>query len=379
MESRARQGYLILADISGFTSFLATTELEHADEILAELLDIIAGHLIPALMLVEVEGDAVYVHAPRDRLTRPETIVELIEATYTAFRDHVDAIRRRTTCTCRACIAIPTLDLKFIVHYGSYVIQTIAGTTKPMGSDVNLVHRLSKNHVTEATGWRGYALFCEPAFAQLGLAPDGFYVSAETYEHLGAVKVYVLNLAERYTQRVEARRVFVSPEQAHGRLDYDLPAPPPVVWDWLNDPYKRAQWEHLDIRPQGAGERTGAGSRNHCMHGEEAPTIQTILDWRPFDYFTYDVRPNSSPDPLLVETYRLEPTATGTHLTVLFQMLGDMPESMKRQTAMMLLEMYKIKEGHDNLPRLIAAEAASEGAETETPAPSAAPASPPAG
>ena len=34
------------------------------------------------------------------------------------------------------------------------------------------------------------------------------------------------------------------------------------------------------------GGRTGAGTRNHCVHGKKVAMQETILDWRPFDYFT---------------------------------------------------------------------------------------------
>lgn len=38
MTSETEHGYLILADISGYTSYLAQVELEHAQEILTDLL-----------------------------------------------------------------------------------------------------------------------------------------------------------------------------------------------------------------------------------------------------------------------------------------------------------------------------------------------------
>ena len=28
--------------------------------------------------------------------------------------------------------------------------------------------------------------------------------------------------------------------------------------------------------------------RNDCLHGKQAATIQTIVDWKPFDYFTFE-------------------------------------------------------------------------------------------
>ena len=37
MSAVTQHGYLVIADISGYTSFLAGTELEHSQEILADL------------------------------------------------------------------------------------------------------------------------------------------------------------------------------------------------------------------------------------------------------------------------------------------------------------------------------------------------------
>src|SRR5437762_434403 len=117
MRFQTERGYFVLADISGYTSFIATTELEHAHDILSELLELVVDRLTPTLTLSRLQGDAVIAYTPESRLLHGETLVELIESTYTAFRDRQTAVRRSTTCTCRACESIPMLDLKFIAHY----------------------------------------------------------------------------------------------------------------------------------------------------------------------------------------------------------------------------------------------------------------------
>src|SRR4051812_35563894 len=78
MTTRAQQGYLVLADISGYTSFMAATELDHAHEIMSELLEVIVKQFCPALTLSKLEGDAVFVYAPEGRLCRGETLLELL-------------------------------------------------------------------------------------------------------------------------------------------------------------------------------------------------------------------------------------------------------------------------------------------------------------
>ena len=64
------EGYLVLADITGYTSFLTRTELEHAHGIVAELTTLVIARLAAPLRFVELEGDAVFAYAPGRRLRR---------------------------------------------------------------------------------------------------------------------------------------------------------------------------------------------------------------------------------------------------------------------------------------------------------------------
>ena len=45
MSTSTQHGYLVIADISGYTSFVAKTELEHSQEILSELLRLMVSRL----------------------------------------------------------------------------------------------------------------------------------------------------------------------------------------------------------------------------------------------------------------------------------------------------------------------------------------------
>jgi hypothetical protein len=53
MDAKIQAGYLALADISGFTSLMATSELEHANAMVGELLEVIVERFSPLLTLVE--------------------------------------------------------------------------------------------------------------------------------------------------------------------------------------------------------------------------------------------------------------------------------------------------------------------------------------
>jgi hypothetical protein len=51
-----QQGYFILVDISGFTTYLVGVELQHAKDIIGELLEYVAEHTSPLLVFEKFEG-----------------------------------------------------------------------------------------------------------------------------------------------------------------------------------------------------------------------------------------------------------------------------------------------------------------------------------
>ncbi|MBI4417939.1 MAG: hypothetical protein HY563_04115, partial [Ignavibacteriales bacterium] len=75
MNSRTQQGYLLLADISGYTSFLTEAELDHAREIIADLLEVITARLRSLVTIAKLEGDAVFTYRavffPRFAILKP--------------------------------------------------------------------------------------------------------------------------------------------------------------------------------------------------------------------------------------------------------------------------------------------------------------------
>ncbi len=354
-------GYLVLADISGYTSYVAATELEHSHQVLTELLELLVDRLTPVLTMSKLEGDAIFAYLPAERLSRGETLLEIVESTYVAFRDRVEGIRRLTTCNCRACQAIPSLDLKFILHYGEFVAQQVSGIHELVGSDVNLVHRLSKNHVTEATGWRGYVLFSEQCLAVLALPPDGLHVQAETYEHLGEVRTYSMDLHARYAALTDARRAVVAPAEAHVTYTRDISAPPPVVWEWLNDPHRRSEWmpDTTWSAVHRSGGRTGIGTRNHCAHGKGKVTIENVLDWRPFDYYTFETWISADGKMAAITTQRLEPVPGGTRLQTFLRFRLPVPDWAARLVAKPMARMAAYDASLDLMARLIGEEQAS--------------------
>ncbi len=306
-----QHGFLVIADISGYTSFVAKTELEHSHEILSELLELLVERFQPLMTISKLEGDAVFAFAADGVFVRGGTLIDFIEAMYVAFRDKQLSMKRATTCTCNACRHIPSLDLKFFVHCGDFIQQKVASVRELVGSDVNLIHRLTKNHISEATGWRAYILLTEQSCSRLNLNLANAHVQMEEYEHLGQIKTYNIDLHQRYKEITEQRRVMLEEQDADFILRADFPTPPAVTWEWIQDPDKRNTWNgghvtwSLGERPNG---RAGVGASNHCAHGKSI-SIEVVVDWRPFEYSTCDSYENGKK--VFTETVRFEPLPNG--------------------------------------------------------------------
>ncbi len=326
LPSGSMHGYLLLADISGYTPFVSQTELDHAQEILADLLETILKRFKLLLAVHKIEGDAIFAYAPDARVIRGETLLELVEATYADFRERMRNVRRHITCTCKACQSIPMLDLKFIIHHGDFVVQHIGGTLELVGSDVNLVHRLLKNHVSENTGWRGYTLITAAALDRMELKPDNLVQGAESYEHLGEVATFTMDMHARYDAFLHERRAVVEEQDAFLTFSVDLPATPPEVWSWMNEPEKRDQialYPHPVkfipvLRPGG---RTAAGATTHCVHGKNIDMRETVHDWKPFDYYTVE-QDSGAMGPVQV-TFRFQPSEDGSRTYMMAALKGS--------------------------------------------------------
>jgi hypothetical protein len=276
----------------------------------------------------------------------------LIENTYVAFKNQLTSIKRHHTCGCAACQSVNMLDLKFFIHYGEYIEQNVYDHHGLFGYAPMFVRKRGwKAPVADSAGWQGYALFTEESLSKLNIKPEGI----EAVEFAGSpIKTFGLNLQARYEAALENRQVVVSPEIADAGLTFEIDAPPPVVWEWLNDPQKRNQWWESytrwtkRLRPGG---RTGPGAINHCDHGVGS-MLETVLDWRPFDYFTVEMHITPGHFELFQTTY-LEALPNGkTMVKIYYQLQNPHLRWMARPVCRFAAWFLKIELG--NLERLMA-------------------------
>ena len=278
---------LVIADISGYTDYLAGVELDHAQDILADLIDRVVKALRPPFKLAKLEGDAAFVYALTDTVDS-SLMQDTIEGAYFAFRRRVRDIRQASSCECDACRRIPTLDLKFVVHHGVVAKQKMAGRDELVGRDVILVHRLLKNAASAKVGGHAYALYTDQCIKAMGVDPTAqrFSQHSETIDVIGEVTVWVKDLEAAWQGELDRKRLLVSSDEATGAFAYEVSAPPALIWELMTYPGRRKIWTHADdILENSPKGRRGAGTTNHCMHGKDT-IVEEVLDWQPHDYLT---------------------------------------------------------------------------------------------
>ena len=189
---------LVIADITGYTSYLAGVELDHAQDILADLMDTVVGAFRPTFRLAKLEGDAAFVYAITPTVDG-SALQDAIERTYFAFRRRLRDIGQASTCDCNACIRMPEPRPQDGRPHGASLRQRIAGREELAGRAVIVVHRLLKNevarHARASPPTRSTSDACVEA---MGLDDPGrrrLVAHREAYEHLGEITVWVRDLA----------------------------------------------------------------------------------------------------------------------------------------------------------------------------------------
>jgi uncharacterized protein YndB with AHSA1/START domain len=356
---------LVIADITGYTSYLAGVELDHAQDILADLMDTVVRALRPTFRLAKLEGDAAFTYVITATVDG-SGLMDTVERTYFAFRRRLRDIGQASTCDCNACMRMPNLDLKLLAHHGTILRQRVAGREELVGSPVIVAHRLLKNAITEQTGIRAYALYTAECLAAAGIedpAALGLIEHRETYDHLGEVVGWIADLDAAWRAALERDRVVIDHTSAMAVSEFELPGTPALVWDFVTSPARRVRWQAgVDsIEEATANGRRGVGTVNHCIHGKDA-IVEEIVDWRPPEYYTFDFKVPIPGAPKIRATEALTETPDGTRVTI---SIGRPRSSKDRAFLMGALPMIEpmFTAGRVALEPLLAEELARQAAE----------------
>ena len=130
-----------------------------------------------------------------DALPGGVALLECIAACYAEFRRTVRMAQEATICTCGVC-SRDNLDLKFVLHAGPFVMQSIGGGRELSGPEVVMAHRLLKTDAAALVGNRAYALISDAAAARFEIPTEGALSLVETIEHYPPIDLHVFPLGE---------------------------------------------------------------------------------------------------------------------------------------------------------------------------------------
>ena len=205
-DAAAGERYLLLADISGYTGFMAGVEQEHGIDF---------GGGIPAASPCSGTSWTLSSRAssptsrsssskatpssrrrPRPASTAREMeFLEKLQAMYGAFIASRTRAIPASDHMCTACPAVAHLDLKAVLHRGPAVRQAVGSGSDLLGPAVTVAHRLLKNTVRERIGYRPYLLLTDAAATALGLSEVGL-AHHEEYPDAGQIQGRIVGLGE---------------------------------------------------------------------------------------------------------------------------------------------------------------------------------------
>lgn len=368
MLARTEPACLVIADIAGYSGYLAGVELDHAQDILADLIDTVVGALRPAFKLAKLEGDAAFVYVPAATVDGPG-LRDVIERCYFVFQRRVRDILQASTCECNACARIPGLDLKFVAHHGLIARQRMAGREELVGTDVVVVHRLLKNRVGEDLGMPAYALYTDALVGAMGLddpVAAGMHAYRESFESVGEVAGWVTDLGAAWEAERHRVRTKVTDDDALAVITIPAAIPREILWEWTTSPARRIRWTSgmTAVTEDLASGRRGIGTVNHCAHGKNV-SIEEVLDWVPPEYETKRINTGLKGAPRIILTMEL--IARSPDQTDLVYRVGR-PRSLKDRLILQAMEgMFRgaVERDSATLLELAAADAAERAAGRE--------------
>ena len=161
---------LLIADISGYTGYLADVELDHAQDILADLIGAVVTALRPDVPARQARGR-------RGLHVRDRRAVRRVDA---ARHDRALLLRLPPAAPRRApgdvlrvrrLRAHPRPRPQVRRPPRQAILQKVAGRQELLGSDVIVVHRLLKNDVVEDSAWTHTRSSARPCIDATDLDP----------------------------------------------------------------------------------------------------------------------------------------------------------------------------------------------------------------
>jgi carbon monoxide dehydrogenase subunit G len=258
-----------IPDISGFTKFIAETEISHSQHIIKELLETLVDANSLGLKVSEFEGDAILFY----RQGSPPSLKEFIAQAKKMFINFHTRLKRYELyrlCQCGACKGATDLTLKIVAHFGPAATMQVKDHTKFIGKDIIVAHRLLKNAIPD----REYFLMTDDLLHSVANANGDlalFLNGSDSYDEIGNVPYKFMPLGQyREEVHVEPPPLFELKNPAKVmELSAQLDIPMESLFQMLIDLPLRKEWMHgvKEVRVND-GKPNHLGTVHRCVRGK---------------------------------------------------------------------------------------------------------------
>ena len=174
-----KSGFLLIADISGYTPFIKNHSMRkkpiigkkiadfwdsHAHKLINTLLEEVIQNFEPVMQFNKLEGDAAlfFLEEISDK-NQMQDIYEKMVITRERFNSKVNSLQFVQSCPCDPCQQSKNLKLKMFLHKGYFNQTEIRNNQELSGEALIFIHRLLKNKVKSSE----YFLFSGAVLEQL--------------------------------------------------------------------------------------------------------------------------------------------------------------------------------------------------------------------
>ncbi len=307
-------GTFLLADISGYTTFLSEVGIEHSKEIFSHLFNRMVALDRERWKVGNVAGDCLFLYSDSDQSA--EETISYVRRIYEGFREGLEEIASGSTCRCGACDRTGNLAIKFVLHAGEFDTQEIAGRRELIGPSIVVAHRLLKNGVAA----REYVLFGSSAAevaAASGLAVER---GRDVYGDIGEQSYTYVDLQPVREAFARSREIYLTEADADVAVSAEIGASPEFIWRLCMDLRNGPRWAPTLTEAETlTGDMEEAGSVHTCLHGDVK-----MVHWRvAVDRDGHRLTDRLYRVPIVGEmyqTFEMKPSAEGTRFTLYYRL-----------------------------------------------------------
>lgn len=188
---------ICIPDISGFTQFMSTVDIELSSRVIPALLNKVIYANKIGLKVSEIEGDAILFYKSNN-LPTFRALIDQCRLFYTEFYKQLHLLDDLYKYKAEGLEIPEVLGLKIILHFGEKISAVQIGKNiKLMGEDVITAHRLLKNKVP----YDEYILLSENLLEQYGEEAHEqnfnwgrLHKKDTAFEHIGPISYNYINL-----------------------------------------------------------------------------------------------------------------------------------------------------------------------------------------